>query len=459
LEQKPDAPRDAGTAQDILKGACRAAVTAEIDRVLMSVVEVQRKSPTGRSGVTAAQRKAVVHHVDSQRARQTDFLLELARESAENPPGHCARDAARAALLLEQLGFTVERHPVPKYLVKAREMLSVTNLIVRRRFGAGPIVALHAHGDVLPERSPGTRRGGPEIRDGQVHGQGLADSKFDFATYAFALRALEQAADAHGLQLGGTVELHFTYDDQAGGELGPKWLLDSGRARPDYVIGTGSSAEITQAHNGFLHMEVSVRAPNAGDSRSTLELSAATKLVKPVYELHDRCSSLRSSIPGIAPPSIALGFVREEADPGSDAFRFCIDRCLIPEEDPDDVERELVDAISAAAQPLADVIVSCRRTHLIPPVSARPGQGRLIGLIRRHGRAITGGDLTVRGRPFYSGIRHYHAAGIPAVSYGAGPSLDIDAEGEDGAASLKLDDMRNATAVVALAVADLVGQA
>ena len=40
------------------------------------------------------------------------------------------------------------------------------------------------------------------------------------ATFAFALRAL----DSLGAPLKGSVELHFTYDEETGGELGPDWL-------------------------------------------------------------------------------------------------------------------------------------------------------------------------------------------------------------------------------------------
>ena len=68
-----------------------------------------------------------------------------------------------------------------------------------------------------------------------MFGRGVAVSKSDFATYTWALLALRHAA-AQGATLAGTVELHFTYDEEAGGEIGPKWLLDQGLTRPDYAI-------------------------------------------------------------------------------------------------------------------------------------------------------------------------------------------------------------------------------
>jgi acetylornithine deacetylase/succinyl-diaminopimelate desuccinylase-like protein len=48
-----------------------------------------------------------------------------------------------------------------------------------------------------------------------MYGRGVAVSKSDFATYTWTLLALK-AAVAHGDKLRGTLELHFTYDEEVG---------------------------------------------------------------------------------------------------------------------------------------------------------------------------------------------------------------------------------------------------
>ena len=114
--------------------------------------------------------------------------------------------------------------PFPPRAVTANGMVSCTNLVVRARFGSGrgPTVALNAHGDVVPPGQGWTADPyGAEVRDGVMYGRGVAVSKSDFATYAFALRAL-QAAAAAGARLDGAVELHFTYDEEVGGAIGPR---------------------------------------------------------------------------------------------------------------------------------------------------------------------------------------------------------------------------------------------
>ena len=172
----------------------------------------------------------------TRRDEQTRLLAELVRVPSDNPPGDCGPHAERAAALFEALGFTVERHEVPADLVKANGMVSATNLIIRERFGDGPVIALNAHGDVVPPGLGWTADPyGAEIRDGFMYGRGVAVSKSDFATYGFALLALKHAA-SHGATLGGTVELHLTYDEEAGGLIGPGYILERGLSAPDYAI-------------------------------------------------------------------------------------------------------------------------------------------------------------------------------------------------------------------------------
>src|SRR5262249_30553485 len=214
-----------------------------------------RASP-GRNVMMLAE--VIAAFVDRDFARETEFLAELVKVPSDNPPGDCAAHAKLACQLLESLGLVVETHDVPRSAVAAAGMKSVTNPNVRHRFGDGPVVALNAHGDVVP---PGLgwrfHPYGAVIEDGVhgpvMYGRGVAVSKSDFASYTWALLALKAAA-AQGAKLGGTLELHFTYDEEAGGNVGPKWLLDRGLVRPDAVIAAGFSYSGVTAHNGCLHL-------------------------------------------------------------------------------------------------------------------------------------------------------------------------------------------------------------
>ena len=129
--------------------------------------------------------------LDAEREAQVRFLAEIVKIPTDNPPGDCAPAAERAAKLIEAFGWDVERHPVPADIAARHGMISCTNLIVRRRFGPGPTIALNTHGDVVPPGEGWTHDPyGAEIRDGWMYGRGAAVSKSDFATYVWALGVL-----------------------------------------------------------------------------------------------------------------------------------------------------------------------------------------------------------------------------------------------------------------------------
>src|SRR3990167_4503035 len=199
--------------------------------------------------------------IDAHFDEEVKFLQELVRVPTDTPPGNNAPHAERTAELLAAMGLNVEKHAVPEAEVKADGLETITSLIVRRRFGeGGRTIALNAHGDVVPPGEGWTHDPyGGEVAGGKLYGRAAAVSKSDFATYTFALRALESL----GLPLKGGVELHFTYDEEFGGELGPGWLLKHGLTKPDYLIAAGFAYQVVTAHNGCLQMEVTVHGKMA----------------------------------------------------------------------------------------------------------------------------------------------------------------------------------------------------
>lgn len=396
----------------------------------------------------------------SERPRQERFLAELVKVPSDNPPGDCAPHAERAAALLEGLGFTVERHPVPDDLVRANGMVSATNLVVRHRFGpGGPVIALNAHGDVVPPGEGWTRDPfGAEIVDGWMYGRGVAVSKSDFATYAWALLALQ----SHDRPLKGAVELHLTYDEEAGGEIGPAWLLAQGISAPDYAIGAGFSYQVTNAHNGCLHLEVIVRGRSAHAARPSTgvdALEAATSILAALYAWRGSLASRVSAVPGIGAPQMTVGLIEGGINTNvvPDQVVFRLDRRMTPEEHPAGVEAELRAVIEEAASAFPQAKVEVRRLLLAEPLMPLPGSERLSEALCRHATRIMGETVRTGGVPLYTDGRHYAAAGIPTVLYGAGPHSIEEANAHRADERLPLSDLHKATEVVTLALADLLG--
>ena len=400
---------------------------------------------------------AIDRWVDAHFDAQVRLLQALVRVPTDTPPGDNAPHAACTAERLEALGLRVERHPVPAAQVRACGLQSITNLIVRERFGPGRTIALNAHGDVVPP-GPGWTHDpyGGDIVDGKLYGRAAAVSKSDFATYTYALLALK----ALGVELAGSVELHFTYDEEFGGELGPGWLLEQGLTRPDLLIAAGFSYEVVTAHNGCLQMEVTVhgRMAHAAVPQTGVDaLQAAVRILQTLYGLNSRYAQVQSGIAGIGHPYLNVGTIAGGTNtnvvPGEVVFR--LDRRMIPEEDPVRVEAEIRATIATAAAGMAGVRVDLRRLLLASALRPRPESAELVRVIQRHAQAVFGATPPERGTPLYTDVRLYAARGIAAVIYGAGPRTILESNAKRADENLALDDLRRATKVVARSLLDL----
>jgi len=404
----------------------------------------------------SADRPALRAFLRAHEQAETEFLAALVREPSDNPSGDCARHAEITAKLLEGLGFTVERHVVPTETVRAHGMVSATNLVVRRRFGPGPTVALNAHGDVVPPGAGWTADPyGAEIRDGWMYGRGAAVSKSDIATYAFAMLALEKAGLARG-----TVELHVTYDEETGGEIGPQWLLQQEISKPDIALAAGFSYQVVEAHNGCLHLEVEVtgRSAHAAKPFTGIDaLEAATQILSALYAWRGGLAARESKVPGIGAPQMTVGLIEGGINTNvvPDRVVLRLDRRIVPEESPKDVETELLTVITGAAAAFPRAGVTIKRILLATPLTPTPQAGAFTRILCRHASAEFGTEVTAGGVPLYTDARHYAAAGVPIVLYGAGPRSIEEANAHRADERVPLADLHRATVVVALSLADL----
>ena len=402
--------------------------------------------------------------IDAHFDEQVAFLQKLVQVPTDTPPGNNAPHAERTAALLAGFGFDAEKHAVPQQEVRDYGLESITNLIVRRAYDAGgPVIALNAHGDVVPPGEGWTHDPyGGEIVDGRLYGRAAAVSKSDFATFTFATRAVEALRSA-GVPLKGGIELHFTYDEEFGGELGPGWLLGQGLTKPDYLIAAGFGHEVITAHNGCLQLEVTVHgvmAHAAIPDSGVDALQGAVAIMNALYAENTRYrAEIRSQVPGISHPYINVGWIQGGTNtnvvPGKVVMK--IDRRMIPEEDPVQVEAGIRRLITEAAASRPGVSVDIRRLLLAESLKPLPGNRPLVEAICRHGTEVFGEPIPVSGTPLYTDVRLYCAQGIPAVIYGAGPRTVRESNAKRADEHLVLDDLRCATKVVARTLLQMLG--
>jgi len=395
--------------------------------------------------------------IDAHFDEEVRFLQALVQVPTDTPPGNNTPHALRTAELLAQFGLQAQQHPVPDALVHERGLASITNLIVRRRYGDGPVIALNAHGDVVPPGEGWTHSPyGGEVADGRLYGRASAVSKSDFATYTFALLAVEKLERA----LHGGIELHFTYDEEFGGELGPGWLLEQGLTRPDLLIAAGFSYQVITAHNGCLQMEVTVHGQMAHAAIPETGIDAlqgAVAILNALYAQNTLYRALRSSVPGITHPYLNVGRIEGGTNtnvvPGKVVFK--LDRRMIPEEDPAQVEASIRQVIAEAVSTQPGIRVDIKRLLLARSLKPLPGNEALVRALQQHGAAVFGEPIPTSGTPLYTDVRLYSERGIPAVIYGAGPRTVFESNAKRADEHIVLEDLRRATKVVARTLFDL----
>ena len=395
--------------------------------------------------------------IDAHFDEEVEFLQALVRVPTDTPPGNNAPHAERTAELLHGFGFEAEKYPVPAAQVQNYGMQSITNLVVRRKYGEGRTIALNAHGDVVPP-GDGWKHDpyGADIVDGRLYGRASAVSKSDFATYTFAVRALESL----GLPLKGGIELLFTYDEEFGGELGPGWLLRHKLIKPDFLIAAGFAYQVITAHNGCLQMEVIVhgKMAHAAIPHTGIDaLQGATAILSALYQQNQLYQSVTSNFDGIDHPYLNVGRIEGGTNtnvvPGKVVLK--LDRRMIPEEDPVEVEASVRQVIAEAAAIVPGITIEIKRLLMAESWKPDARNMELVQALQKHGEQVFGEPIPTSGTPLYTDVRLFGAAGIPSAIYGAGPRTVLESNAKRSDEHLVLQDLRRATKVIARVLLEL----
>ena len=399
--------------------------------------------------------------IDAHHREQVEFLRQIVHVPTDMPPGDNAPAAEATAALLTSLDFAVERHPVPSEFLRSYGMQSVTNLIVRERFGdGGPTIALNAHGDVVP---PGEGWTKPPydgvIENGRMYARGVAVSKSDIATYTYALAALRALASVGG-PFRGCVELHFTYDEEFGGLAGPQFLLENKLTRPHFAVAAGFSYAVVTAHNGCLQLEVTIYGKSGHGAMPETgrdAFRAGTAVLNAIYAEADALKARTSDVAGIDHPTMIVGLMNGGINTNvvPDRLTLKLDRRMTPEEDPALVEARIRTLITQAVARFDGIRVDMKRLLLAKALHPLPGHEKLVAAVQRHAKRVFGIDIPAVGVPLYSDARLYGEHGVPIVLYGAGPRTIAESNAKRPDENLVLEDLRRATHVVACTVHDL----
>ena len=186
-------------------------------------------------------------------------------------------------------------------------------------------------------------------------------------------------------------------------------------------------------------------------------LQAAVGILNALYAQNASYRQITSSVEGISHPYLNVGRIEGGTNtnvvPGKVTFK--LDRRMIPEENPVEVEASIRAVIADATAQHAGISVDIKRLLLARALRPLPGTQALVNAIQTHGKIIFGEDIPAMGTPLYTDVRLYAEAGIPGVMYGAGPRSVLESHAKRADERLALTDLRGATKVIARTLLDL----
>jgi succinyl-diaminopimelate desuccinylase len=413
----------------------------------------------------------VLSEVDRAADEIVQYTVDLVRIPTVNPPGEaydaCAHfvgdDLARRSYDVEYIAAEgraehTARHPR-------------INVVGTRRGGPGPVVHLNSHIDVVPAGDGWTVDPfGGRIKDGKIFGRGVCDMKAGLAASVFAIEAIARA----GVALPGTVEISGTADEESGGFAGVAYLAETGRirkGRTDFVIIPEplNVDRICVGHRGVYWFEVTARGRIGHGSMPFLGVNAIDGMGRLLQAVRDTLmpalASRRTAVP-VVPPGARHATININGIEGgqrvdgiqtpcvADLCRAVFDRRFLIEEGLDAAKQEIAALVAQVAAAAPDVRFDVRDLMIVHPTRT-PDDSPVIGSLDRSIRRVLGRGAELVASPGTYDHKHVaRIAGVPhCVAYGPGELEQAHQPDE----YCRIDDLLNATKVIALATLDLMG--
>lgn len=403
---------------------------------------------------------------------QKDELIglcsDLLRIPSENPPGHMHAITSYLTAYLEKNG-------IPFQVVGADA--EHPNILAHIGSGKGPEVVFNGHSDVVPA---GDRHQwdfdpyGGEIIDGTIRGRGASDMKCGLAASIFAMKLLAERK----VPLKGTVVLHVVPDEETGGHLGTKWLVDHGFARnaSACIVAEPTSSdncEVGQRGSLQIRMEITGKSAHGslgkykGDNAIRRMMSVFNNLEKleemmgrfapeQIAVLSDskRIASQVLGVPGIENiidhVTVNIGIVK-----GGTKANMVADHC--------EAEIDIRVPIGLTTQEVLEKFYSIVKETGIKDIRydvkwnaeanyTDVGEP-LVQNVVENARQVWGFPITAAYQWASSDARYYRGAGIPTIQYGPSNTAGIHAYNED----VDIEDVINSAKVYIGTILDLVG--
>ncbi len=360
-------------------------------------------------------------HVDVERL--VALTEELVSVDTRNPPGNETpiEGVVRSALRRWDPRWT-RVEPSPGRLTLVAEIPHPDGPNPSRR-----TLIVNGHLDVVPVNAPAWSGDPfiPRLVDGKLFGRGSADMKGGIAAAIAALDTLERAGSAPGAN----IVFHLVADEERGGGLGTKVLLDMGLIAGDAcLIPEPTDLAVCVAERGLLQGRIIVKGKPAHGSRPRDGVSAIEHAARVVLVLHGADFG-GPEHPLLGAPSANIGIIN-----GGSAFNTVaescvvgVDRRLLPGATAESAADEITAMVDRAA---VDGLSYTFEVDTFGEASEMSASDPFAVLVRSCVASVTGSDPDVIGMTFTTDARFVrNQAGIPAVV--CGPGAIDQAHGDD----------------------------
>jgi len=353
----------------------------------------------------------------------SDGLVELARSliavNTSNPPGNEAAvgDVLREALAPWEPTWEEVEPAAGRLSLIARLPAQVAQVATGDR-GQRPTLIVNGHTDVVPAVAArwSCDPFEPSVADGKLYGRGSADMKGGIAAAICALGALETA----GYQRACDIVFQFVADEERGGAMGTRALMESGLLKGDAcIVPEPSSLAVCVAERGLLQGEIFVKGRPAHGSRPREGVSAIEHAAQIVLALHAADYGVAEH-PLLGTPTANIGMIQGGTAHNivAEQARIAFDRRLLPGMSQEEGVAGLKRLIDAAALPGTEYEIEVED---FGEGSEMSPDHPFAELVRRCAASVTGHVPPTIGMTFTTDARFVRNQGhIPAVVLGPG---------------------------------------
>jgi len=257
-----------------------------------------------------------------------DRLLGLTRELVRIPSvtGEEAQLAEFLAKRMEAVGLEVQ------VLGAERTRL---NVVGRLRGSVGrPVLIYNGHMDTVPigERSLWSQDPyGGDLVDGGLYGRGSQDMKAGLAAMIETVEALKRS----GIQLRGDLLLEAVVDEERGGYLGTRWLVENGFRGDLAIVCEGGDLKLYTCHKGDYGVEISTIGKATHAATPEKGVNAVHKMIdvaNALLAIPRRFHWEKRTHPLTGPPLISLSVIEGgiQRNMVPDHCRMVVDRRVVP---------------------------------------------------------------------------------------------------------------------------------